>query len=222
MMDISWTSSASDSPVVGINIEIPENVQRYIAALDERKREIGRLDRYRKRIADEYNRLSPYLPSNIRALVDIGCGLGGIDIPICRFHHVESVHLIDGDGRGQQKQLGYSETVKAWSDVHFAVKMVSANNQNPHLAINHFYPASLPRKIPCDCLISMKSWGHHYPISIYLEFVRQSLIFDGTLVVDIRKGTDGAEQLRENGFTMLTVWDETPKCHRMVFKRVGA
>ena len=45
-------------------------------------------------------------------------------------------------------------------------------------------------------MISLISWGFHYPIATYLEKV-YSLLITGIAFVDVRKGTDGIEKLEE-------------------------
>jgi hypothetical protein len=62
-----------------------------------------------------------------------------------------------------------------------------------------------------DLVISTISWGFHYPISLYVESVARIMSNGGVLLVDIRKGTDGLEEL-ERQFPRLTeVVDEGEK-----------
>jgi len=46
-----------------------------------------------------------------------------------------------------------------------------------------------------DVVVSILAWGFHFPISTYLPAVYQALKPGGILIVDIRKGTNGLEEL---------------------------
>ncbi|MGK0448192.1 MAG: SAM-dependent methyltransferase, partial [Polaribacter sp.] len=46
-----------------------------------------------------------------------------------------------------------------------------------------------------DLIISIISWGFHYPVETYLDEVFDNLKPGGTLIVDVRKDSNGLELL---------------------------
>jgi SAM-dependent methyltransferase len=76
----------------------------------------------------------------------------------------------------------------------------------------------IPFDCPIDLVLSLLSWGYHYPISVYLDQVSDLLTPGGTLVVDVRKPSDGEELLHER-FPSLTVIYETEKYRRVVGRK---
>lgn len=195
----------------------PEAVLAYMAAGDVRKRDFERVDRYVQRIHREYEKLKPVLPDKIGTVLDIGCGLAGIDVLIARSHGTKRVQLVDGDGTGP-RQMGFRADTTAWADVLIGATLLDANV--PRLEIFTARPSGgLWDPQYCDIAISFKSWCHHYPAETYAEHVRRVLKPSGTLIVDIRRGTNGVAVLRDYGFWLVEKVDETPKCERMVFSR---
>ena len=55
-----------------------------------------------------------------------------------------------------------------------------------------------------DLIVSLRSWGFHYPIPVYLERVVANMADGGVLITDIRRGTAGVDQLR-NAFEELAI-----------------
>jgi len=46
-----------------------------------------------------------------------------------------------------------------------------------------------------DLVLSLISWGFHYPVGVYLERVYDLLDEGGVLILDIRRDTDGVDVL---------------------------
>lgn len=66
-----------------------------------------------------------------------------------------------------------------------------------------------------DLIISLLSWGFHYPIETYLEKAKK--IKNGILILDIRNGTDQIETLKDN-FNTIKVIEETRTRKRVVIE----
>jgi SAM-dependent methyltransferase len=148
------------------------------------------------------------------ALLDIGCGLALIDVHIARrWPHVR-VHLLDGDGTAAQDR-GFKPTMSAWGDVSAGAAMMRANAPLSPVIIH----APGRFHVPVDLIISSRSWGHHYPISVYADSVLRSLNPGGLLVLDIRTGTPGLSQLAALGFEVVCrIPDPSEKCARFALE----
>ncbi len=65
-----------------------------------------------------------------------------------------------------------------------------------------------------DLVVSLISWGFHYPVDIYADRVRELLADDGVVILDVRTGTDGMEALRRR-FGRVDIVFEREKWHRV-------
>ncbi|HVQ43744.1 MAG TPA: hypothetical protein VMT30_02150 [Candidatus Saccharimonadia bacterium] len=153
------------------------------------------------------------------SLLDLGCGWAIIDIFIAQHAPVTEIHLVDGTGDGTvEKRSGFKDDTKAWNDVRFGAAIVRENLGHSVEVFEHF---SEPEKIntQVDLIISCRSWGHHYPISIYSETVMRCVKPGGFVITDIRTNTDGLEQLKKMGLEIVEqIPDKSSKCTRWLLK----
>lgn len=173
-----------------------------------------------KKAATQFERLLPVLEdlgAAPRSILDIGCGLAITDVFLVRAFEVRTLYLLDGDGTISKEQVGFKPDQQPWNDVAIGAAMVRANVQ---LDCDVFEVRPAPFEMPADLIVSFRSWGHHYPVSIYIESVKRSLNPGGAVVLDIRQGTDGHAAMIDAGFQMVAqVPDTSIKCGRLVFKR---
>lgn len=119
-----------------------------------------------------------------KSLLDIGCGLGLVDVFFARAGTKE-IHLMDGDG-SIPMDPEYSDECRAWNDVRVAADIVKANSPEDTKVFPHFEDPNLDIKV--DMIISFKSWGTHYPVSKYADLAKRCLNPGGFVVLDLRKG----------------------------------
>jgi len=169
---------------------------------------------FEAKIIRDFNMIEEWLPARIDNILDIGCGMGGIDILIQRSRNASKIYLIDGDGTGE-KRNGFDAEMKPWNDVREAKQFIAGNVSNCKV-----YDKT-PTRFFVDLVISLKSWGHHYPIDTYLTLVERSLRYYGRVILDIRKGHKevGLRSMLNNGFWLLSCIYETEKSERMVFEK---
>lgn len=171
----------------------------------------------RTRAKNAYAGVLPWLPDKASSILDIGCGLGGIDVLLARHYGTVQVHLMDGDGKIANRAMGYRVDTQAWADVRIAEDFVRANVSPTCVVVAHV--ADPKATIVADLIVSFKSWCHHYPVGVYLDLVKRSLRPGGTLIVDIRSNTEGRKQLVRNGFRYVGTVESKKKCDRVVFTR---
>ena len=70
-----------------------------------------------------------------------------------------------------------------------------------------------------DLVLSLISWGFHYPVGVYLDRVYELLNDDGRLILDVRTRTDGLNVLTQK-FGSYEVILETAKYARVAAKKV--
>ena len=144
----------------------------------------------------------------VNSMMDIGCGLGLIDVMLSKYLTLERIHLVDGDGTNPI-QHDYQEHMQPWNDVHVAAELVFLNTDVRQIITHEPSPAL--RVDPLDLLVSFKSWGVHYPIGVYLNLARDCVKPGGLLIIDIRdeRGEgDKNRQIEQVGFKYMKHLDK--------------
>jgi SAM-dependent methyltransferase len=181
--------------------------ERHVMPRIERRRRDAVAQAYWEGMQEDYESLGPYLPERVSSMLDIGCGLGGIDLMLYR-HYAEfgpTVALLDREGVSDSVYYGYAPEAAHYASLELARRFLVENGV-PSEAVATFnadgdgYPAG--RQF--DLIISVVSWGFHYPLETYLSDVDRTLSVGGTLVIDVREGTNAEEKLQSIG-TVETV-----------------
>ena len=202
-------------------LRFPEGFQTSLVANKSFKDSEVAVAQHKESLSRQFESLIPYLSSIcFNSVLDIGCGLAGIDALIANTYKTKTFHLLDGSG-AREKLNGFSVvTPEPWDDVSRGVRFMR-DNVDDDVAIIPHHPDTLPKCGVVDLILSLRSWGHHYPIHTYLNLAKRSLSLGGHLVLDIRKGTDGYDQLISNGFRYARqIPDTSEKCTRLAFVRV--
>ncbi len=151
-----------------------------------------------------------YLPSNVRHVLDIGSGMAGIDVFIGRKYPGATLHLLDKQGVSEKINAGFNASADQfahYNDFDGAIELLRMNGVKNPIRTYDMNRVDYPQR-RYDVVISLLSWGFHYPISTYdVDCV-------GTMVVDCRKGTDSEELLSDYG--EVTVVHEGRKFRRVV------
>ncbi len=80
-----------------------------------------------------------------------------------------------------------------------------------------FEPVDYPR---FSLVISTLAWGYHFPVEVYARAVRALMADEGRLILDIRTGTDGVDQLQVC-FRVMAVVESSSVRQRVVAVRRG-
>lgn len=176
--------------------------------------------RIEARAAGDVAEILPYLEGmSVRSILDIGCGLALVDIMLAHALAVHRVYLLDSIETGTLDR-GYKIGMKAWNSVSLAASMFRANVDT---AVEMVLLAPKPFELdhPVDLIISTRSWGHHYPVSVYLHSVARSIAPGGVLAVDLRTGRGGAAEIQAAGFEHVAdIKQAGGKCDRVIFRKV--
>ena len=138
------------------------------------------------------------LPARAERILDIGCGMAGIDVLLHRIYPDAEIVLADKQGVSEKPKTRYHRDASEFGHYHdfdAALALLEANGvsldrvRTCDLGVEPF-PAD-----EFDVVISLLSWGFHYPISTYQPRVR------GVIVADISGGSDGEKQLASYGET---------------------
>lgn len=133
---------------------------------------------YLKTIEKEYNQLRVFLPKHIISVLDIGCGMGGIDIFLYRDYRPK-ITFLDRDGIDTKIKYGYKKMASKYNLLSETKQFVEAQGVNDAEYIN-IDKEPFPTE-EFDLTISLLAMGYHFPFDTYKPKAKY-------LIVDIRDG----------------------------------
>lgn len=168
----------------------------------------------------EIGSLKKYLPNNPKKILDIGCGVAGIDIMLNRHYDNNPVfYLLDKSEVNSKVYYGLEKKAAYYNSLKLAKELLVLNG----ISADKIYTEEVGEKPiffdqKFDLVLSLISWGFHYPVSTYLNQVYNLLNSGGTLIIDVRKDSGGEEELR-NKFGNLEVIYDARKHRRVLIKK---
>jgi hypothetical protein len=182
-----------------------------------RKRQIAHL--YALDMQHEFETFKHFLPQHVDAVLDIGCGLAGIDVHI--YNHFAPrqphVYLLDKTQLDSQIHHGFEDTGSFYNSLESAEALLMSNGiPKTHIhSMDASHAGQIPFNRDFNVILSLLSWGFHYPIGTYLESAQAHLAPGGRLIVDVRKDR-GGEQLLQSTFRHVQVIKEGRRSRRVV------
>lgn len=150
--------------------------------------------KYLEVLSAEMHLIQPYLPTSCDVLLDIGGGMGGIDILLSR--HFGGCHVTILDGLSDPPMM--EKHAETFSNMGAAAEFLKVNGVTSF----DFIDASTTDRSASrlyDLVVSFKSWCFHIEPQRYLDFVLKSIIPGQTkLIIDVRREPEhvGAEYMR--------------------------
>lgn len=174
--------------------------------------------RYENDLRDTFEMIAPHLPDRCWGMLDIGSGMGGIDVLIGR--HYEKIcgrpytHLLDGVNDRPVMTL-HRHT---YNDMRVAKDFQQKNGLPPE-RFGYFGTREQFYTRPYDLVVSFGSWCFHYPPNTYLRELMKGggLHGESVVICDVRAAKpDWMEELA--AFDRVAVIATRPKWLRCVFK----
>jgi SAM-dependent methyltransferase len=167
---------------------------RYVERL--RNRQIS--DLYTGDMRSEYESIRAALPARVADILDIGCGIAGIDVYL--FEHygrAPTLHLMD---KTQIDPIfyGYESKAAFYNDMSLTRRFLTLNGvPEGKFRFIEALAGNLDKAgEKYDLVLSLIAWGFHFPLEVYLDEVLGNLRPGGRIVVDVRNGGGGEESLR--------------------------
>lgn len=141
------------------------------------------LDRFQQAWSDEINKTIKQLGIEPKHVLDLGSGLGLIDIELVRRYNTYC-SLVDGEE---------PPPVFKHADPFCCRRVVEdfwRDNEIPVTSWRYMSPEQVttqPLYGNFDCVISLRSWCFHYPPRVYMETVRQYLAPKAVVLLDVRR-----------------------------------
>jgi SAM-dependent methyltransferase len=171
---------------------------------------------YAEDVARDYEMIRPHLPARAAATLDIGSGMAGIDVLLWRHYGDPVVNLLDGTGQTEVRVL-FQQSMSPYNSMSVARRLLEANGV-PAERIVEWPPDPALSLPPCDLVVSLLSWGFHFPVATYLPLVERCLRPGGRVILDVRKDTDGLEAL-DARLAPVTVVDSNAKADRVCYEK---
>lgn len=166
---------------------------------------------YQDSLTADLETMLPHLPEHCGNVLDVGSGLGGIDVLIDR-QYGGDVYVSLMDGIDDPPELKFHNCT--YNDMKVARDFLTRNG-----VVRCGYYSTPPRgAVEFDLIVSLQSWCFHYGPSAYLSFVRQCCHPETVLILDVR--TDKPhwrEELVDAFGAEVAVALSRPKFERLVF-----
>jgi hypothetical protein len=180
-------------------------------------------DRYRRGIQRDFRSIAPSLPSSAQAILDIGCGLAGIDILLSRHFAAPSppdLYLSDFEHTDSRILYDFGPAHAHYNSLTLAQQFLLLNDVPPE-TIRMLHPDEIAgtddgRRF--DLVISTLAWGFHFPVETYADAISSRMTEQGRLILDVRVGTNGVEALRKT-FPRVQVIEENETRRRVLAAR---
>ena len=165
---------------------------------------------YKDKMSREYLSIRDSLPKTCSSILDIGCGVAGIDVLLNKHYEGKPVFcLLDKTKIERSVFYDFKSRGAFYNSLDTAKEMLIQNGISEGsvhcLEATDANEIDIHRKV--DLVISLISWGFHYPIETYLDIVYDKLTEGGSLILDVRKGTNGIEVLNNKFGRVDVVYD---------------
>lgn len=158
----------------------------------------------------EYLIIKSYLPEHVSSVLDIGCGIGGIDALLAAHYDFRNIYFYLHDKTKVDRNIhyGYEKTGSFYNSLLVAKDLLVMNGvSEDFIILSEANGGEILAQNKIDLIISLISWGFHYPIHVYLDRVHELLSQRGVLIVDVRKGTEGEKEIEKIFMETLVIFE---------------
>ena len=111
--------------------------------------------------------------------------MAGIDYFLAKHNPDAEIYLLDATKKEKTIYYGYSKNGCNYNDLTLALGFLRMNDINNEINLLDIVKDFEFPKV--DLVVSLISWGFHYPVETYLDRVIENLNENGLIIIDIRK-----------------------------------
>ncbi len=177
-----------------------------------------------KIILSEFNEIIPHLPKESKNILDIGSGLGIIDLFLNNYY-AEEAHftLLDKNNIEKKIKYGFSDNYEAYNLLKTTERFLSNNGLKKEKIklINADYVSNLDKEY--DLIISLISMGYHYPLNKYLNILKKNSHSETVFIFDIADEHNDINSLKEifQDVIILKKINKKHKQTRLICKKIN-
>ena len=150
----------------------------------------------------ELDTFKNFLPNSVNTIMDIGCGLGIINIYLNKFFEKKPIFfLLDKNRIDRKIKYGFSINYESYNDLNETKNILLENEIDSDCVYLFDVEKQFQINKKIDLVISLKSMGYHYPINSYIELLRNCCTKNTVFIYDI-----GENQYDEN--YLKTIFDD--------------
>lgn len=163
----------------------------------------------------EIRLIKNYLPKKAENIMDIGCGLGIINIFLNKIYNNQSnFFLLDKNRIDRKIKYGFSSDYESYNDLRETHNLLINND----ISLNSINTIDVEKEFKIeskiDLVISLKSMGYHYPIDQYLRLFRTCCDENTFFIFDVSDGYYN-ESLFKRHFDNIDVIYEEKSVHSL-------
>ena len=167
---------------------------------------------YARSLLGDFGTMQKWLPEKCGAILDVGSGLGGINILLSRHYGGRpAIWLLDGHFDEPE--------VKAHDQTFNSMAHARAFLRDNGTTLKGTTSGGDARGGKAfDLVISIQAWCFHFAPGEHLPFVKSTTQPGATLILDVRKGRDDWRKELSEAFTEIGVAVSPPKFDRVVYR----
>jgi len=156
----------------------------------------------------EVETFKKYLPKSVKNIMDIGCGLGIIDVYLNRIFNNPNFFLLDKNRIDKKIKYGFSDNYESYNDLS-ETKNILIDNQ---INLNQINLVDVEKDIiieeQINLVISLKSMGYHYPFELYLKLFNQCCTKHTLFIFDLSKTYFDQNKLKKYFEKIQIIYEE--------------
>ena len=157
----------------------------------------------------EIDTFKNFLPRTCNNIMDIGCGLGIINILLNKFYNDKiSFYLLDKNRIDKKIKYGFSSNYESYNDLNETKRILLENN----ISENNLFLFDVEKNIQIDSkidlVISLKSMGYHYPFETYLQLLLKCCNENTIFIFDVSVDTFDEILFKKYFENIVTIYEE--------------
>tara|TARA_B100000767_G_scaffold246353_1_gene245876 strand:+ start:223 stop:921 length:699 start_codon:yes stop_codon:yes gene_type:complete len=134
----------------------------------------------------EINTIKNFLPNEVENIMDVGCGLGIINIFLDKIYSNEAnFYLLDKNRIDNKIKYGFSSDYESYNDLNETKKILLDNGIKSNRINIYDVDQNIDINKKIDLVVSLKSMGYHYPFENYAQLFKICCDKDTTFIFDI-------------------------------------
>lgn len=163
----------------------------------------------------EFEIIKQYLPKGAKNIVDIGCGLGVLDIFLNKFYNNQAnFFLLDKNRVDKKIKYGFNSNYESYNNLNETKKLLLSND----VSLNSLKIFDVEKKIKInkkiDLIISLKSMGYHYPLEQYMSLFKTCCHKNTIFIFDVYKKNYEINELKKY-FDFVNIIHEEKNIHSL-------